>query len=66
VSAFQALQTGFGGPGGGSGSSSGSGGKQSSGNSSNAMTSSGNTFPEIDANAAVSQDKIKVLGLTIA
>ena len=66
VSAFQALQTGFGGPGGGSGSSSGSGGKQSSGNSSNAMTSSGNTFPEIDANAAVSSEKIKVLGLTVA
>jgi hypothetical protein len=66
VSAFQALQTGFGGPGGGSGSSSGSGGKQSSGNSSNAMTSSGNTFPVIDANAAISPDKIKVLGLTVA
>ena len=60
VSAFQALQTGF------SGSSSGSEGKQSSGNSSNAMTSSGNTFPDIDANAAISPDKIKVLGLTVA
>ena len=66
VSAFQAVQTGFGGPGGGTGSSSGSGGKQSSGNSSNAMTSSGNTFPDIDANAAISTDKIKVLGLTLA
>jgi predicted chitinase len=66
VSAFQALQTGFGGPGGGSGSSSASGGQQSSGNSSNAMTSSGNTFPDIDANAAISPDKIKVLGLTVA
>ena len=66
VSAFQALQTGFGGPGGGTGSSSASGGQQSSGNSSNAMTSSGNTFPDIDANAAISPDKIKVLGLTVA
>jgi hypothetical protein len=30
------------------------------------MTSSGNTFPDIDANAAISPDKIKVLGLTVA
>ena len=52
-----------GGPG---GSTSGGSQQGSTGNSASKMKNNANNFPEIDANAMISMEKVKVLGLTLA
>ena len=47
-------------------SRSASGGPQQSANTSASQVKNQNNFPDIDANAMVSREKIKVLGLTVA
>jgi len=53
-------------PTGGTGSTPGGSQQGSTGNSASKMKNNANNFPEIDANAMISMEKVKVLGLTLA